>query len=109
MPVESPTRYYLLVNRKTAAGVTVPTGILIRGRGYRMSWREFIRRPAPTAGLFAVIALTGLLTGPTGASAADALTATDWQYLKTIGYDEHSYALENSDQRAAKAPAQTDQ
>jgi putative tryptophan/tyrosine transport system substrate-binding protein len=32
LPVESPTRYYLLVNRKTAAqlGITVPTDILIR-------------------------------------------------------------------------------
>ena len=32
LPVESPTRYYLLVNRKTAAqlGISVPTGILIR-------------------------------------------------------------------------------
>jgi putative ABC transport system substrate-binding protein len=32
LPVESPTRYYLLVNRKTATqlGITVPTGILIR-------------------------------------------------------------------------------
>jgi hypothetical protein len=40
-------------------------------------------------GVFAVI-----LFGTSGGSAADALTATDWQYLRSIGYEEHSYALD---------------
>jgi len=42
-------------------------------------------------GVFAVI-----LFGTSGGSAADALTATDWQYLRSIGYEEHSYALDEA-------------
>jgi hypothetical protein len=59
-----------------------------------MMRRELIRYATPTTGVSAVIALVGLLVGTAAVSAADALTTTDWQYLKTIGYDEHSYALE---------------
>jgi len=40
--------------------------------------------------------LIGLFVGTTRLSAADALSPTDWQYLRTIGYDEHSYALERA-------------
>jgi len=61
-----------------------------------MRRREFIKHPTPTVGMIAAIALMGLLVSTTAVSAADSLTATDWQYLKTIGYDEHSYALETA-------------
>src|SRR5262249_57341738 len=56
--------------------------------------RQFNRQPIPTVGMYAGCVLMGRLVGTTAVSAADALTATDWQYLKAIGYDEHSYALE---------------
>jgi hypothetical protein len=57
-----------------------------------MRRREFNNYHGSTVGMMAGIALMGLLVG--AVSAADALTAGDWQYLRRIGYDEHSYALE---------------
>jgi hypothetical protein len=48
------------------------------------------------AGIFSAVVLAALLTGTAGVSAAEPLTASDWQYLKTIGYDEHSYGLERA-------------
>ena len=59
-----------------------------------MRRREFTNHRRPRAGMMAGIALMGLLVGTIAVSAADALTAGDWQYLRRIGYDEHSYALE---------------
>jgi hypothetical protein len=40
--------------------------------------------------------LTSLLFGANAAFAVDALTATDRQYLKSMGHEEHSYALEKA-------------
>jgi hypothetical protein len=45
------------------------------------------------ATVFLGIAFAVMLFGTCGVSAADALTTTDWQYLGSIGYEEHSYAL----------------
>jgi hypothetical protein len=42
-----------------------------------------------------IIVVTSLLFSTTG-GAADTLTATDWQYLKLIGYEDRSYALEKA-------------
>ncbi len=47
-----------------------------------------------TATMFLGIVLAVILFGANGVFAADALTATDWQYLRSIGYEEHSYALD---------------
>jgi len=48
------------------------------------------------AGIFAASVLAALLMGTGGAAAAEPLTASDRQYLKTIGYDEHTYGLERA-------------
>jgi hypothetical protein len=48
------------------------------------------------ATMFLGIVLATILFGTSGVFAADALTATDWQYLKSIGYEEHSYALDQA-------------
>ena len=54
------------------------------------------RHYKPIVGMFPAIILAALLVGTVPVAATDFLTATDWQYLKTIGYDEHSYALETA-------------
>ena len=54
------------------------------------------RRGAAAAAMFLGGVFAVILFGTSGGSAADALTATDWQYLTSIGYDEHSYALDEA-------------
>ena len=54
------------------------------------------RHYKPIVGMFPAIILAALLVGTVPVAATDFLTATDWQYLRTIGYDEHSYALERA-------------
>jgi hypothetical protein len=49
-----------------------------------------------TATVFLGIAFAVMLFGTSGVFAADALTATDWEYLRSIGYEEHSYALDKA-------------
>jgi hypothetical protein len=46
--------------------------------------------------MFLGIVFSVILFGTSGVSAADALTTTDWQYLRSIGYEEHSYALDQA-------------
>ena len=59
-----------------------------------MRRREITNHRGPTRSMMVGIALMGLLVGTIAVPAADALTAGDWQYLRRIGYEEHSYALE---------------
>ena len=42
------------------------------------------------------IAVAVLLLRTSDVSAADALTTTDWQYLRSMGYEEESYALDQA-------------
>ena len=46
------------------------------------------------ATMFLSIAVAVLLLRTSDVSAADALTTTDWQYLRSMGYEEESYALD---------------
>jgi hypothetical protein len=46
--------------------------------------------------MFAAVVLAALFIGTAGAPAAEPLTASDRQYLKAIGYDEHTYGLERA-------------
>jgi hypothetical protein len=54
------------------------------------------RRGAAAAAMFLGIVFAVVPFGTRNVSAADALTATDWQYLKSIGYEEHSDALDKA-------------
>jgi hypothetical protein len=96
--MQQPATFELAVDLKMAKmlGLTVPARPCRRGD--RMSKRAFLRY-APATAAFVVTAFMGLLVGTAAAPAADALTATDWEYLKTIGYDEHSFALEAATKR----------
>ena len=62
-----------------------PAAILATGRG-----------GAAAAAMFLGVVFAVVPFGTRGVSAADALTATDWQYLRSIGYEEHSYALDKA-------------
>ena len=54
------------------------------------------RHYKPIVGMFPAIILAALLVGTVPVAATDFLTATDWQYLKSLGYDEHADALEKA-------------
>jgi hypothetical protein len=54
------------------------------------------RQRVAAVAIFLGIVFAIVSFGGRGASAADALTATDWQYLRSIGYEEHSDALDKA-------------
>jgi hypothetical protein len=72
---------------------------MVRGISPRASRDAVIgtgRRGTAAAAMFLGAVFAVMPFGTCGVSAADALTATDWQYLKSIGYEEHSYALDTA-------------
>ena len=72
---------------------------MVRGISPRASRAAVIgtgRRGTAAAAMFLGIVFAVMPFGTRGVSAADALTATDWQYLRSIGYEEQSYALDKA-------------
>jgi hypothetical protein len=72
---------------------------MVRGISPRASPAAILgsgRRGAAAAAMFLGIVFAAAPFGTCGVSAADALTATDWQYLRSIGYEEHSDALDKA-------------
>src|ERR1700674_386860 len=72
---------------------------MVRGIGPRASPAAMIgtgRRGAAAAAMFLGIVFAVVPFGTRGVSAADTLTPTDWQYLRSIGYEEHSDALDKA-------------
>ena len=72
---------------------------MVRGISPRASPAAILgtgRRAAAAAAMFLGIVFAVVPLGTRGVSAADALTATDWQYLRSIGYEEHSDALDKA-------------
>ncbi len=72
---------------------------MVRGISPRASRAAVIgtgRRGTAAAAMLLGIVFAVMAFGTRGVSAADALTATDWQYLRSIGYEEQSYALDKA-------------
>jgi hypothetical protein len=72
---------------------------MVRGISPRASPAAILasgRRGAAAAAMFLGIVCAAMPLATRSVSAADALTATDWQYLKSIGYEEHSDALDKA-------------